>query len=250
MHPSNRRPAGGSSITIRSGGGGGVASAAGATVIISGSIIHGHGIIQQLHLVGGDGVGEPGLGVGHEAGAEAHHEDAELGLAERAVAVGVALAHHGGRVGVRHPGPAQRRRRAAPQAVGRDGAPLPVRQQPEPRAQLRQQPRHAQPLAHHRQQVLVLLASAAGAGPARGRRHALLGYCPQLASYLLPCGASATAGRGGGGGVGGGGSFGLGVGVELFWMLAWVDMGVVAATFLTAEVGGTAEDGRGSLARG
>lgn len=41
-----------------------------------------------------------------------------------------------------------------------------------------------------------------------------------------------------------------GSGVVLDACVAWVDMGVVAATFLTAEVGGTAEDGRGSLARG
>nr|ACR36089.1 unknown [Zea mays] len=116
-----------------------------------------------------DGVVEPPPGLVHELGAEAHHEDAELRLAERAVAVEVALGEHPAEVGVRHAAQAQQRRVAA-EAVEGDEPARRVHQQPEPARQLPHQPVLAQPLRHHRQVVL----EAHGGGRRRRRSRLLL----------------------------------------------------------------------------
>jgi hypothetical protein len=99
------------------------------------------------------GVVEPPAGPVHELGAEAEHEHAELHLAERAVAVEVALGEHPAEVVVGHGAQAQQRRAAA-EAVEGDEPAGRVHEQAEPARQLPHQALLAQPLRHQRQVVL------------------------------------------------------------------------------------------------
>ncbi|OAY77885.1 hypothetical protein ACMD2_21446 [Ananas comosus] len=99
---------------------------------------------------------EPFLGPLHHLRAEPHHQDAELGLVERAVAVEVPLPHHRRRLLRRHPRHPENRSRVPPQALGRDHPPRGVRQRPETPAELRHEVVRREPRRHRREQVLVL----------------------------------------------------------------------------------------------
>lgn len=88
-------------------------------------------------------------------GAETEHEDAELPLAEGAVAVSVALPEHGAEVVVGEGGEAEQRG-VALETVEGDEAPGGVHEKAEAVAELLHEPLLAQLLRHQREVVLEL----------------------------------------------------------------------------------------------